>query len=383
MARLEQAKQRLEQALARLERSVVKVQGLKDKNRSLALALDSVQSSEQQLRTAAADALAEVDQAIALIAAQASTEGERVEPAVPSPANAATEPPNAVDLGEEDGVGGAGADILEAPTDTNLLDATDQPTSDMFEGQEAVADVLPNGPENAPQPQPMSDDPTEAEDAYQAGLQLWATTTVSSSSSSDQLHDAGDVAEQMFDQDDPADANKDADAGPGEDADAEASERADADAGEDADADAEAHSEGPAASFKLQSQGDEENELYEPEEEAETETETYVVVEEADDLADDDESFDNQDYVDAEQAFAPDADADVAIVPDDADDLFDTDIMVDADVDDVFDIDTDADTDVDADTNQDQLSDNPENDDNPSDPKTKGDTGGSWSFLDD
>ena len=68
--------------MARLEQSVAKAQHLRDENQSLARALDNVQATEQQLRTAAADALAEVDQAIALIAAQASTEGERVEPVV-------------------------------------------------------------------------------------------------------------------------------------------------------------------------------------------------------------------------------------------------------------------------------------------------------------
>ena len=173
MARLEESKQRLERALARLEQSVAKAQHLRDENQSLARALDNVQATEQQLRTAAADALAEVDQAIALIAAQASTEGERVEPVV-SPLS----PP---------------AQKAAVNVQDLALSADQDPTPSV-ESDGLEADVDPDNPEVNSEPEPMvgiaptsptlkANDPAEAEDAYQAGLELWATASPSAASS--------------------------------------------------------------------------------------------------------------------------------------------------------------------------------------------------------
>lgn len=173
MARLEESKQRLERALARLEQSVAKAQHLRDENQSLTRALDNVQATEQQLRTAAADALAEVDQAIALIAAQASTEGERVEPVV-SPLS----PP-----------------AQEAAINAqDLALATAQELAPSVESDGLDTDVDPDVPKGNSEPEPMveiapssptlkADDPAEAEDAYQAGLELWATASSSAASS--------------------------------------------------------------------------------------------------------------------------------------------------------------------------------------------------------
>ena len=173
MARLEESKQRLERALARLEQSVAKAQHLRDENQSLARALDNVQATEQQLRTAAADALAEVDQAIALIAAQASTEGERVEPVV-SPLS----PP-------------AQEATVDAP---DLALSADPDLAPSVESDGLDADVDPDDPKGNSEPEPMvemaplsptlkANDPAEAEDAYQAGLELWATPSPAAASS--------------------------------------------------------------------------------------------------------------------------------------------------------------------------------------------------------
>ena len=175
MARLEESKQRLERALARLEQSVAKAQHLRDENQSLARALNNVQATEQQLRTAAADALAEVDQAIALIAAQASTEGERVEPLVSSQTPPAQEiVVDAPDLALAD-------DRYQAPTaegatvETNF-DADDPEGNSEPESRVGMAKVSPMLKAN---------DPEEAEDAYQAGLELWATASPAAASSED------------------------------------------------------------------------------------------------------------------------------------------------------------------------------------------------------
>ena len=175
MARLEESKQRLERALARLEQSVAKAQHLRDENQSLALALNNVQATEQQLRTAAADALAEVDQAIALIAAQASTEGERVEPLVPS------QTPPAQEI------------VVDAP---DLASAVDHDQAQTAEGEGVEANFDADDPEGNSEPESRvgmatispilkANDPEEAEDAYQAGLELWATASPAAASSED------------------------------------------------------------------------------------------------------------------------------------------------------------------------------------------------------
>ena len=175
MARLEESKQRLERALARLEQSVAKAQHLRDENQSLALALNNVQATEQQLRTAAADALAEVDQAIALIAAQASTEGERVEPLVSSQTPPAQEiVVDAPDLALADGRDQA--PTAEGATVETNFDADDPEGNSEPESRVGMATVSPILKAN---------DPEEAEDAYQAGLELWATASPAAASSED------------------------------------------------------------------------------------------------------------------------------------------------------------------------------------------------------
>ena len=175
MARLEESKQRLERALARLEQSVAKAQHLRDENQSLARALNNVQATEQQLRTAAADALAEVDQAIALIVAQASTEGERVEPLVSSQTPPAQEiVVDAPDLALADDHDQAPA--AEGATVETNFDADDPEGNSEPESRVGMAKVSPILKAN---------DPEEAEDAYQAGLELWATASPAAASSED------------------------------------------------------------------------------------------------------------------------------------------------------------------------------------------------------
>ena len=175
MARLEESKQRLERALSRLEQSVAKAQHLRDENQSLALALNNVQATEQQLRTAAADALAEVDQAIALIVAQASTEGERVEPLVSSQTPPAQEiVVDAPDLALADDHDQAPA--AEGATVETNFDADDPEGNSEPESRVGMAKVSPILKAN---------DPEEAEDAYQAGLELWATASPAAASSED------------------------------------------------------------------------------------------------------------------------------------------------------------------------------------------------------
>ena len=175
MARLEESKQRLERALARLEQSVAKAQHLRDENQSLALALNNVQATEQQLRTAAADALAEVDQAIALIVAQASTEGERVEPLVSSQTPPAQEivvdAPDLALADDHDQAPAAEGATVEANFDADDPEGNSEPESRV--GMATVSPIL------------KANDPEEAEDAYQAGLELWATASPAAASSED------------------------------------------------------------------------------------------------------------------------------------------------------------------------------------------------------
>ncbi len=79
MVTINAAKTRLENAIARLETASARLIVDQSERTSLRLALETAERNEQLLRMAAADALAEVDQAIALIAAQVSTEGETID----------------------------------------------------------------------------------------------------------------------------------------------------------------------------------------------------------------------------------------------------------------------------------------------------------------
>ena len=122
-------------------------------------------ATEQQLRTAAADALAEVDQAIALIAAQASTEGERVEPLVPSQTPPAQEivvdAPDLALADDPDQAQNGGRGMVDANFDADDPEGNSEPES--MVGMATLSPIL------------KANDPEEAEDAYQAGLELWAT----------------------------------------------------------------------------------------------------------------------------------------------------------------------------------------------------------------
>lgn len=79
MVTINAAKTRLESTIARLETASARLIVDQSERTSLRLALEAAERNEQLLRMAAADALAEVDQAIALIAAQVSTEGETID----------------------------------------------------------------------------------------------------------------------------------------------------------------------------------------------------------------------------------------------------------------------------------------------------------------
>ena len=79
MVTINAAKTRLENTIARLETASARLIVDQSERTSLRLALEAAERNEQLLRMAAADALAEVDQAIALIAAQVSTEGETID----------------------------------------------------------------------------------------------------------------------------------------------------------------------------------------------------------------------------------------------------------------------------------------------------------------
>ena len=180
MARLEESKQRLERALVRLEQSVAKAQNLRDENQSLVRALDSIHATEQQLRTAAADALAEVDQAIALIAAQASTEGERVEPVgslmLHTDMQAAADAPELT----QDIVHDPASLALQAGADVDLVSNSGDDTE---VNVDIDVDPEPFAARRSAGPTTSSNDQEEAEDAYQAGLELWATASPTLASS--------------------------------------------------------------------------------------------------------------------------------------------------------------------------------------------------------
>ena len=75
MARLDDSKARLERVLGRFEAAALKMHGVAAENQRLSGLLAKSAEAQRVLSLAAADALAEVDQAIAMIAGQADTAG--------------------------------------------------------------------------------------------------------------------------------------------------------------------------------------------------------------------------------------------------------------------------------------------------------------------
>ena len=106
MARLDDSKARLERVLGRFEAAALKMHGVAAENQRLSGLLAKSAEAQRVLSLAAADALAEVDQAIAMIAGQADTAGS-----VP------VEAPD--DLPGELGFEGAEQDEAQASPDQN------------------------------------------------------------------------------------------------------------------------------------------------------------------------------------------------------------------------------------------------------------------------